>query len=115
MFQFEDTNISVSNVDGELNKYFINGDSYNTFISSQIVFKLGISDISSSYIEIFKGDIKNQNGIEQSKDIIQFNAQNILTNYNRTLSLPQITSAVFPSAPSNNIGKKIPVVIGDLS
>ena len=113
VFQFEDTNISVSNVDGELNKYFINGDSYNTFIGSQIVFKLGISDISSSYIEIFKGDIKNQNGIEQSKDIIQFNAQNILTNYNRTLSLPQITSAVFPSAPSNNIGKKIPVVIGD--
>lgn len=112
-FQFEDTSISVSNVDGSLNKYFIGGSSYNTFIGSQIIFKLGISDISSSYIEVFKGEIKNQNGVDQNKDIIQFNAQNILTNYNRTLDLPQITSSTFPSAPADVIGKKIPVVIGD--
>lgn len=112
-FQFDDTNIQLSNVDGALNKYFINGENYNTFIGSQMIFKLGVDDIESSYINVFTGEIKNESGLASSTQTVEFNAQNILTNYNRTIDLPEIKSSVFPSAPTDVLGTKIPVVIGD--
>lgn len=112
-FQFDDTNIQLSNVDGSLNKYFINGANYNTFIGSQMIFKLGVDDIESSYINVFTGEIKNESGLASSTQTVEFNAQNLLTNYNRTIDLPEIKSSVFPSAPADVLGTKIPVVIGD--
>lgn len=112
-FQFDDTSIEISNVDGFYNKYLIGGAEYTNFIGGTMTYSLGISDIQSTYINIFNGTIKTDAGLDLDRDTISFQAQNNLTSFNRTVDLPEITKGTFPSAPDDVVGKKIPVVIGD--
>jgi hypothetical protein len=112
-FQFDDTSIDISNVDGFYSTYFLGGANYVNFIGATMTFMLGVSDIESTYINIFTGTVKNENGVNIDKETIGFQAQNNLTNFNKTVDLPEITKTIFPSCPDDVVGKKIPIVIGD--
>lgn len=111
--QFSEGEIKLSNVDGVYNRYMVGGPDYFSFNGAQVIFKIGLRDIGSTYRTVFDGVVKSEGGFQRSVQTFTLSARDVFEDLNRDNPLPQITLADYPDAFSSSLGKIIPMVLGD--
>ncbi len=111
--QFSQLEVQLANMDGFYNVYLDSGASYFSFIGASLEIKLGLRDVSGSFVTIFEGVIPEEDGFSVSRELLTVRANDSFTNLNKKSPLPYINATDFPSAPEDSIGKIIPMVLGD--
>jgi hypothetical protein len=110
---FSEIEIEVSNVDGIYNHLLVGGASYTPFFGQSIELKIGLRDLSASFISVFRGFIHYEGSVERGSKTFTLRARDQFEQLNKPLPLPKITATDFPSAPAESLGKTIPLVLGD--
>lgn len=111
--KFAEAKIDLSNVDGFYNEYLAGGASFTSFIDAELRLKFGIRDVASSYLTLFTGYVKEDQGLVRGKDALTFLARDRFERLNQKPGLPVIDQDQFINAPNSSVGKAVPYVIGD--
>lgn len=111
--EFPELNIEISNADGRFNKYLPGGASFAGWVNRNVVLKLGLRDVASSYFTVFDGHISEVGGFGRSVKSIVFRARDDLERVNRTFPTAVFSQASYPKADDEIWGTKMPVIYGD--
>lgn len=111
--QFSEADIKINNVDGRFNKFLIGGAEYTSFINSSIFVYLGFGEDVAAYKPIYKGFITSDAGVQRELKTFNLKSRDVMSTLDTTIPLPRISIEEFPNAPVDNIGKVIPLVLGD--
>lgn len=111
--QFSEMEIEFGNMDGFYNRYLVGGADYFSPIGASLTVQIGLRDVASSFMTIYKGEVPEDDGFERGRESLSIRARDVFTQLNKKIPLPPINEVDFPSAPPESIGKIIPMVLGD--
>lgn len=111
--EFSECKITISNIDGKYTEYLPGGSQYSTFQGVPVSISMGLRDVQESLIPIFSGVVSYENGVSFSRNDITFKFRDRLEKLNTKYPLESITIDNYPEVPESNIGKLIPLHLGD--
>lgn len=110
---FSEMTFELSNADGRFNKYLPGGTSFGGWIGRSVIVKIGLRDIESSYVPIFRGAITEEGGFARSVKSITIKARDTLEKINVSFPPEVFAQDVYPKAVDDLWGKTIPLIYGD--
>jgi hypothetical protein len=113
--ELSECSLTVCNVDGYFTKYLPGGEDYKTFIGDNVMIQMCLRNEESSKKSIFLGAVSYENGVSYNVNEITFKFRDKLDFLNNKYPLESITKEAFPDAPQENIGKLIPIALGDFT
>lgn len=112
---FSELTFELSNTDGRYNKYLAGGDDFGGWIGRLVVVKIGLRDVLSSYVQIFRGRITEEGGFSRSVKSITVKAREELEKINRSFPSAVFNDSDHPKAADDLWGKIIPVIYGNFT
>lgn len=110
---FSEMTFELSNVDGRYNKFLPGGASFAGWVGRLVTVKIGLRDVASSYVQIFKGAITEEGGFSRSVKSITIKARDVLEKINKSFPSDVFSRALFPKIDEDLINTTIPVIYGD--
>lgn len=110
---FSEMTFELSNADGRFNKYLPAGANFGGWIGRSVVVKIGLRDVESSYVAIFRGAITEEGGFSRSVKSITIKARDSLEKINVSFPPDVFTQAAYPKASDDLWGTTIPLIYGD--
>lgn len=111
--QFSTLTLELSNVDGRFNNYLPSGADFDGWIGKDVIIKLGLAELASSYKTIFKGKVTDIGGFKRTTKSVIVIARDAYDKLNVNFPNIVMTEAAFPKIEVSNIGKVLPVIYGD--
>jgi hypothetical protein len=118
--EFSTLTLEINNADGEYNNFLPAGADFDGWIGKQVLIKVGIADIASTYRTIFKGFVTDVGGFQRSLASIRIIARDSFSSVTQEFpnvafspSLSGIYPVAFPHIEDTYIGKMIPVIYGN--
>lgn len=110
---FSEMTFELSNADGRFNKYLPGGASFGGWIGRSVIVKIGLRDVDSSYVPIFRGSITEEGGFARSVKSITIKARDTLEKINVSFPPDIFSQSAYPKAVDDLWGKTIPLIYGD--
>jgi hypothetical protein len=110
---FSEMTFELSNADGRFNKFLPTGNSFGGWIGRLVTVKIGLKDIESSYVQIFKGSITEEGGFSRTVKSIIIKARDILEKINISFPTAVFSQSSYPKAVDDLWNTIIPVIYGD--
>ncbi len=110
---FSEMTFELSNADGRFNKYLPGGANFGGWIGRSVVVKIGLRDVASSYVAIFRGAITEEGGFSRSVKSITIKARDTLEKINVSFPPDVFTQSAYPKAADDLWGTTIPLIYGD--
>lgn len=110
---FSEMTFELSNADGRFNKYLPAGANFGGWIGRSVVVKIGLRDVESSYVAIFRGAITEEGGFSRTVKSITIKARDSLEKINVSFPPDVFTQAAYPKAADDLWGTTIPLIYGD--
>ena len=111
--EFSSLQFSLSNVDERFNAILPSGASYAGFVGRSLVVKLGLRDVSSTYLTLFDGEITPVAGFSRTVKSINFKARDRFDALNVSFPTTSLTRTNFPDVADNEAGLIVPYILGD--
>lgn len=110
---FSEMTFELSNADGRFNKYLPGGASFGGWIGRSVIVKIGLRDVESSYVPIFRGTITEEGGFSRTVKSITIKARDVLEKIN--VSFPQFVfpQSEYTKAEEDVWNTTIPLIYGD--
>lgn len=112
---FSELSFELSNADGRYNKYLAGGASFGGWIGRLVVVKIGLRDVESSYVQIFRGRVTEEGGFSRSVRSITVRAREEIEKINKSFPNTVFNEDDHPKASEDIWGKIIPVIYGDFT
>jgi hypothetical protein len=110
--QFSSLTLELSNVDGRFNKYLPGGDSFGGWIGKNVMVKVGLAEVQSSYKTLFSGKITDIGGFKRSVSSITVIARDKFDTINAAFPATIFSKSAFPKMAENTVGKIVPIIYG---
>lgn len=110
--EFSTLELQLSNVDGRFNKYLPGGANHGTWIGGNVEVKLGLRDVASTYISIFRGRITPESGFSRDVRSIKLLVRDNRESVNIQFPPTSFIRDDFPDIEDDVNGKGAPVVYG---
>lgn len=110
---FSEMTFELSNADGRFNKYLPGGANFGGWIGRSVIVKIGLRDVESSYVAIFRGAITEEGGFSRTVKSITIKARDTLEKINVSFPPDVFTQAAYPKAADDLWGTTIPLIYGD--
>lgn len=110
---FSEMQFELSNVDGRFNKYLPGGASFAGWVGRLVTVKIGLRDVESSYVQIFKGAITEEGGFSRTVKSVIIKARDVLEKINVSFPADTFSAALFPKIDNDLLNNTIPVIYGD--
>jgi len=110
---FSEMTFELSNADGRYNKFLPGGASFGGWIGRSVIVYIGLRDVASSYVAIFRGVITEEGGFSRSVKSITIKARDSLEKINVSFPPDVFTQSAYPKAVDDLWGKTIPLIYGD--
>lgn len=110
---FSEMEFELSNADGRFNKYLPGGADFGGWIGRSVTVKIGLRDVESSYVAIFRGAITEEGGFSRSVKSITIKARDVLEKINTNFPPDVFSQLVYPKASDELWGTTIPLIYGD--
>ena len=110
---FSEMTFELSNADGRFNRFLPGGADFGGWIGRSVTVKIGLRDIESSYVAIFRGVVTEEGGFSRSVKSITIKARDRLEKINVSFPADIFTQAAYPKAVDDIWGKTIPLIYGD--
>lgn len=111
--QFSQLKIEISNADGRFNGIMPSGPAFGSWVGKRVTVKIGIGELTATYITIFSGSITEIGGFSRTVKSIQIVARDDYENLSTVFPNTVLTTDVFPDLDDNLIGVYLPVIYGD--
>jgi hypothetical protein len=103
----------LSNADGRYNKFLPGGADFGGWIGRSVIVSIGLRDVASSYVAIFRGVVTEEGGFSRSVKSITIKARDSLEKINVSFPPDVFTQSTYPKAVDDLWGKTIPLIYGD--
>lgn len=110
---FSEMQFELSNADGRFNKYLPGGANFGGWIGRSVTVKIGLRDVESSYVAIFRGSVTEEGGFSRSVKSITIKARDVLEKINVSFPADIFAQADYPKASDDLWGTTIPLIYGD--
>jgi hypothetical protein len=109
---FSSIKLRISNVDGKYNGFMPGGAAFDGMVNKNLVVKLGLRDVESTYITIFEGSVTEIGGFERSTSTFSIQARDKFDTMKQSLPTTSFTFASFPNIEDRFHGLNIPLIWG---
>lgn len=113
--EFSSVRLVISNADGRFNAIMPGGADYDSFVNRNVEIKMGLRDVSSTFVSIFRGKITEVAGFSRSIKSFQLFIRNDFDKVNTPFPRTTLETTTFPDLEAELIGTVLPVVYGDWS
>lgn len=110
---FSEMTFELSNADGRFNRFLPAGADFGGWIGRLVTVKIGLRDVESSYVAIFRGVVTEEGGFSRSVKSITIKARDSLEKINVSFPPDLFTQDLYPKAVDDLWGKTIPIIYGD--
>ena len=110
---FSEMQFELSNADGRFNKYLPGGSDFGGWIGRSVTVKIGLRDVESSYVSIFRGSVTEEGGFSRSVKSITIKARDLLEKINVSFPPEVFAQSDYPKASDDLWGETIPLIYGD--
>lgn len=110
---FSEMTFELSNADGRFNKFLPQGNLFGGWVGRLVTVKIGLNDIESSYVQIFKGAITEEGGFSRTVKSITIKARDVLEKINVSFPTAVFSQTTYPKAVDELWNTLIPVIYGD--
>lgn len=110
---FSEMQFELSNVDGRFNKFLPGGSAFAGWVGRLVTVKIGLRDVASSYVQVFRGAITEEGGFSRSVKSITVKARDVLEKINKNFPSDTFSKALFPKIDEDLVNKTIPLIYGD--
>lgn len=110
---FSEMTFELSNADGRFNKFLPQGDSFGGWVGRLVTVKIGLRDVASSYVQVFKGAITEEGGFSRTIKSITIKARDVLEKINVSFPSNVFSQAIYPKAIDELWNTTIPLIYGD--
>lgn len=112
--EFSSLTIEVNNSDGKYNYLMPGGEFYGAWPGSEIVVKLGLRDVETTYRTIFSGRVTHEGGFQRSLKSFTLVARNDFDKLNvATFPVNLFNQDDYPDLESERVNFPIPIIYGD--
>lgn len=111
--EFSTLEVEITNVDGRFNNLLPEGADFDGWIGNQVIVKLGLGEIESTYTTIFEGEITDQGGVKRSVSGITFTARDKFDSINQAFPSAVFTTTSYPDLEEDKQNLLVPVIYGD--
>ena len=110
--EFSELEITVSNADGKYNNFLPQGADYVPWINNQVIIKVGLRDVVSTFFSIFSGKVTHVAGFNRNTSSFTLKARDRFDELNE--SIPnKVFADEWSDAEDDKEGEFIPIVLGD--
>lgn len=113
--EFSTLQIDLNNSDGEYNDHLPGGASYAGWVGRDVIVKLGLRDVESTYRTIFRGKITEVGGLSRSISKITIFARDEWDRLKESFPTATFSKTEFPNIEDAYIGQGIPYILGNWS
>ena len=110
---FSEMTFELSNADGRFNKFLPQGSSFGGWVGRLVTVKIGLRDVESSYVQVFKGAITEEGGFSRTVKSITIKARDVLEKINVSFPSEVFSQANYPKAVDELWNTTIPLIYGD--
>ena len=110
---FSEMTFELSNADGRYNRFLPGGDNFAGWIGRSVTVSIGLKDVDSSYVAIFRGAVTEEGGFSRSVKSITIKARDSLEKINVSFPPDVFTQSAYPKAVDDLWGSTIPLIYGD--
>ena len=110
---FSEIEFVISNADGFYNNLLPAGDDFSDWKGRPVELKIGLGEIESTYISVFKGTISNEGGFSRDVTSFKIRARNDLEKVNVSFPNTVFTNLSHPKGNDELWGSTVPLVYGD--
>lgn len=111
--EFSTLQIEHSNADSRFNVYLVGGTHYAPFVNRTVAVKVGLAELGSSYVALFRGVVTEAAGSSRSIKSFKLVARDLNAAYDVQFPNTNVTPATFPFVEDSISGKILPVIYGD--
>lgn len=111
--EFEGLELTVNNTDKKFSPVIPGGASFAGWINRRLEVKIGLAELSGSYITVFEGFVTDVGGFKRDTSTFTLLCRNKFDSVNVTLPNQVLIEDDFPDIEDNFIGLAAPVVYGD--
>jgi hypothetical protein len=111
--EFSELDFELSNVDGRFNRFLPGGADFAGWVGRSVTVKIGLKEIASTYLTVFKGRITKEAGFGRTVKSINVRARDELERTAKTFPTETFSDSAYPNAPIELWGTLIPIVYGD--
>lgn len=111
--QFSQLTLEINNADEKYNPILPSGASYDGWVGREIVVKLGLRDVGSTYTQIFRGRVTEQGGFRRSVKSFTLTARNDFERVNISFPSTVFKTTSFPNIELAYENVIVPVIYGD--
>ncbi|NBW82726.1 hypothetical protein EBR21_13325, partial [bacterium] len=95
---FSEMTFELSNADGRYNKFLPGGADFGGWIGRSVIVSIGLRDVASSYVAIFRGVVTEEGGFSRSVKSITIKARDSLEKINVSFPPDIFTQSTYPKA-----------------
>ena len=110
---FSEMTFELSNADGRFNKFLPQGSSFGGWVGRLVTVKIGLRDVESSYVQVFKGAITEEGGFSRTVKSITIKARDVLEKINVSFPSEVFSQTNYPKAVDELWNTTIPLIYGD--
>lgn len=111
--QFSTIQLEINNSDGRFNDIIPAGADYDGWIGRSVSIKLGLSDIASTYTEIFNGNVTEEGGFKRTTKSFTLNARDKFDAINQNFPKNVFSKASYPDIEDDKVNNTVPLIWGD--
>ena len=111
--EFSSQELRLSNVDGRFNNFLPGGADFDGWIGRQVLIKIGLRDVASTYLTVFDGTITPDGGFKRDKESVVLLARDKFDTLNVTFPPEVLTKTGFTNLEPDKVGLGNPVIYGD--
>jgi hypothetical protein len=111
--EFSTLELEVSNADGEYTSILPGGASYSSWVGNTVEVKIGLNEVESSYLTIYKGKVTDLGGVNRKKDRFVLTTRDITADLDIQLPKKRFSSTTYTNLDDDLIGVTMPIFYGD--
>lgn len=105
--------IQINNADGNFNDILPGGANYDGFIGRSITVKAGLRDVSGTYFTVFKGEVSEVSGFQQTTHSFILSARDDYESLTVKFPTNTFDTTTYTFITDDIAGQTIPVIYGD--
>lgn len=110
--RFSSLKLDVSNVDGAFNAYLPGGINFPQLSKAFVTVSLGVEGLESSFFPIFEGKVEPIGGVRRDAKKITLSIKDSFESLNVEIPEKTFTKHAYPQMDENELGKRVPIVLG---
>lgn len=111
--EFDSLTLTVNNTDKRYSHLIMGGSAYNGFVGKRVIVKIGLGEISGSYLPVFTGEITDVGGFSRDVSTFTLICRSIFDKVNVTIPNQVFITDDWPYIEDEFVGLGAPVIYGD--